>query len=414
MVAGGVLSWLVLLPLLSLLGQVITVPLPPIHPSMASNPATGAPYLLAEMSPGQIWSAYIRYIGAGAVLAAGVLTLARTLPTIVTSARSSLAAVGHASPGATVRTDRDVSMPTVLIGAVALALLLVLTPALPTYGNLVAAALVLVFGFFFSTVSARICGLIGSSSNPVSGMTIATLILTCVLFVALGWTGDIYSPIALSVGAIVCIAAANAGNTSQDLKTGFLLGATPFHQQMGLVIGVVVSAAATGWAMLYLHQIFGIGSEDFAAPQATLMSTIITGLPIRTFPGGWCSWASSCRLPWSSAASTPCRSRSVPTCPSRQRHPSSREGWSARSSSGKAAAGPVWMQEPCSARVSLQVARSAASSSPCSSAAAASALFRGLANSCPGSTTSRPSRTWQPASSSWRSPACSHVPQDGR
>jgi len=286
MVAGGVLSWLVLLPLLSLLGQVMTVPLPPIHPDLASNPATGTPYLLSEMSPGQIWSAYIRYIGAGAVLASGVLTLIRTLPAIAASARSSLAAVGRVDAGTPIRTERDVPTLIVAAGAMLLALLLALTPALPTYGNLVVATLVLVFGFFFSTVSARICGLIGSSSNPVSGMTIATLILTCVLFVALGWTGDAYSPIALSVGAIVCIAAANAGNTSQDLKTGFLLGATPFHQQIGLVIGVIVSAAATGWAMLYLHQVFGIGSQDFSAPQATLMSTIITGLLNQDLPWG--------------------------------------------------------------------------------------------------------------------------------
>ena len=150
-------------------------------------------------------------------------------------------------------------------------------PTLPTQGNIVAAILILVFGFFFATVSSRITGLIGSSSNPISGMTIATLILTCVLFVALGWTGDIYSPIALCVGAIVCIAAANAGTTSQDLKTGYIVGATPLYQQLGLIIGVLTSGLIIGLTTLYMHRVFGIGSESVPAPQATLMSTIITG-----------------------------------------------------------------------------------------------------------------------------------------
>ena len=159
-------------------------------------------------------------------------------------------------------------------------------PGLPTQGNVLAALLVLAFGFFFATVSSRITGLIGSSSNPISGMTIATLILTCLLFVALGWTGDIYSPIALTVGAIVCIAAANAGATSQDLKTGYIIGATPVYQQLGLIIGVVVSAFVIGMTTIYLHQVFGIGSKDIAAPQATLMATIINGLLSQNLPWG--------------------------------------------------------------------------------------------------------------------------------
>jgi putative OPT family oligopeptide transporter len=157
---------------------------------------------------------------------------------------------------------------------------------LPTQGNVLAAILILVFGFFFATVSSRICGLIGSSSNPISGMTIATLILTCIIFVGLGWTGDAYAPIALCVGAIVCIAAANAGNTSQDLKTGYIVGATPLYQQFGLIIGVVVSAFVVGGTTLYMHQVFGIGSEKVAAPQATLMATIIQGLLNQNLPWG--------------------------------------------------------------------------------------------------------------------------------
>jgi putative OPT family oligopeptide transporter len=287
MVAGGVLSWLVFLPLLSILGSFITEPFPPIHPSMANNPATGRPFLISEMSPGQLWSAYIRYIGAGAVLAAGIITLVRTIPTIVSSARGSLKGLSSAGSGAAqVRTERDIPMIVVLGGSLLLALFLVAMPTLPTQGNVLAAILILIFGFFFATVSSRICGLIGSSSNPISGMTIATLILTCVIFVALGWTGDAYAPVALCVGAIVCIAAANAGNTSQDLKTGFIVGATPLYQQFGLVIGVVVSAFVVGATTLYMHNVFGIGSEAVAAPQATLMATIIQGLLNQNLPWG--------------------------------------------------------------------------------------------------------------------------------
>ncbi len=146
--------------------------------------------------------------------------------------------------------------------------------------------LIVLFGFFFATVSSRITGLIGSSSNPISGMTIATLIITCVIFVALGWTGDAYGPVALSVGAIVCIAAANAGNTSQDLKTGYIVGATPIYQQMGLAIGVVTSSFVIGMTVLYMHRVFGIGSADVAAPQATLMATLIKGLLSQNLPWG--------------------------------------------------------------------------------------------------------------------------------
>jgi putative OPT family oligopeptide transporter len=287
MVAGGVLSWLVLLPLLSILGAAIPTPFPPIHPGMRVNPDTGAPFLISEMSPSQIWSAYIRYIGAGAVLAAGLITLARTIPTIIASFRESMKdlAAGGASGGRT-RTERDIPMWIVLGGSLLLALFLAVGPRLPTQGNLLAAVLVVVFGFFFVTVSSRIVGLIGSSSNPVSGMTIATLILTCLIFVGLGWTGDYYEPIALAVGAVVCIAAANGGATSQDLKTGYIVGATPVYQQIGLVIGVLASTFVIGMTTLYLHEVFTIGSPAIAAPQATLMATIIEGLLGRDLPWG--------------------------------------------------------------------------------------------------------------------------------
>lgn len=286
MFAGGVLSWLVLLPLMSIFGAAITTPFPPITPAIAHNPATGLPFLISEMSPGQIWSAYIRYTGAGAVLAAGLITLARTLPTIWSSAREGLKGFSTASSAGTLRTERDIPMTVVLAGSLLLAIFLVVVPGLATQGNLLVSILVVVFGFFFATVSSRITGLIGTSSNPISGMTIATLIITCLIFVGLGWTGNAYAPIALCVGAIVCIAAANAGNTSQDLKTGYIIGATPLYQQMGLVIGVIASAFVIGLTTLYLHRVFGIGSAAVAAPQATLMATIIQGLLSQELPWG--------------------------------------------------------------------------------------------------------------------------------
>jgi putative OPT family oligopeptide transporter len=277
MFAGGVLSWLVLVPLLSILGQYIPVPFPPV-------PASGLK--LSEMTAGQIWSAYIRYIGAGAVLASGIITLARTIPTMVSSFRESVKGLGAGAAAGIERTDRDLPLGAVLVGSLALAVFLVVVPGMPTWGNPLAAVLTVLFGFFFVSVSSRITGLIGNSSNPISGMTIATLILTCTIFVAIGWTGDGYAPIALGVGAVVCIASAIAGATSQDLKTGFLVGATPRHQQIGLMIGVVVSSLVIGYTTLYLHSVMGIGSQSLPAPQATLMATIIKGLLSQNLPWG--------------------------------------------------------------------------------------------------------------------------------
>jgi putative OPT family oligopeptide transporter len=169
---------------------------------------------------------------------------------------------------------------------VALAIFLAVAPQMPTQGNALASLLVVIFGFFFVTVSSRIVGLIGSSSNPISGMTIATLILTCSIFIAVGWSGEWYSPVALCVGAVVAIAAANAGATSQDLKTGYIVGATPKYQQYGLMIGVVVASLIIGYTTLYLHKVMVIGSDALPAPQATLMSTIIKGLLSRNLPWG--------------------------------------------------------------------------------------------------------------------------------
>jgi len=278
MFAGGVLSWLVLLPLLSILGRYMTVPFPPV-------PASGL--RIDQMSAQQLWSAYIRYTGAGAVLASGLITLARTIPTIVASFRDSVKDFGGGKSAVQQsRTERDIPMIVVLGGSLALAIFLAVAPRMPTNGNFLASILIVIFGFFFVTVSSRITGLIGSSSNPISGMTIATLILTCTIFVALGWTGDMYSPVALCVGAVICIAAANAGATSQDLKTGFIVGATPLYQQIGLVIGVVTSSLVIGMTTLYLHSVMTIGSQSLPAPQATLMSTIIKGLLSQNLPWG--------------------------------------------------------------------------------------------------------------------------------
>lgn len=278
MFAGGVLSWLVLLPLLSYLGNFMPNPLPPV-------PASGL--RIDQMSAQQIWSGYIRYTGAGAVLAAGIITLIRTIPTIVSSFRDSMKDLGSgASASSKIRTERDIPISVVGIGSIVMALVLALAPGMPTQGNFLVAILIIVFGFFFVTVSSRITGLIGTSSNPISGMTIATLILTCSIFVALGWTGDAYGPVAICVGAIVCIAAAQAGGTSQDLKTGYIVGATPIYQQIGLVIGVLTSALVIGFTTLYLHDVMGIGSTSLPAPQATLMATIIKGLLSQNLPWG--------------------------------------------------------------------------------------------------------------------------------
>ena len=278
MFAGGVLSWLVLLPLLSILGRYMTVPFPPV-------PASGL--RIDQMSAGQLWSAYIRYTGAGAVLASGIITLARTIPTIVSSFRDSVKDFSAGGGGAKqTRTERDIPMIVVLVGSLALAVFLAIAPKMPTQGNFLAAILIVIFGFFFVTVSSRITGLIGSSSNPISGMTIATLILTCTIFVALGWTGDYYAPVALCVGAVICIAAAQAGGTSQDLKTGYIVGATPLYQQIGLIIGVIASALVIGLTTLYLHRVMVIGSGALPAPQATLMATIIKGLLSQNLPWG--------------------------------------------------------------------------------------------------------------------------------
>ena len=284
MVAGGVLSWLVLIPLITLIGEGLTVPFAPETVK-----------LISDMSPDEIWSKYIRYIGAGAVTFGGIITLIKSLPTIINAFRDSLKDFklqGKSNDrGASVpRTEKDLPLYFVLIGSGVLLVLMMVLPNLPT--NFFSALLILVFGFFFVTVSSRIVGLIGSSSNPVSGMTIATLMATALIFLGIGWTDSAYQSVALVVGSMVCIAAANAGATSQDLKTGYLLGATPWRQQIGLLIGVLASVVAIGFTLLLLERTLGIGEATAAhpnplpAPQATLMATVIKGLLDQQLPWG--------------------------------------------------------------------------------------------------------------------------------
>ncbi|MCY2960659.1 MAG: oligopeptide transporter, OPT family [Planctomycetota bacterium] len=292
MVSGAILSWIVLIPLLTLL--VADADVAADLERLGRSPE----WIAAASGPRKFYEAYVRYIGAGAVTMAGIITLVRTAPTILRAVKESMASMrARGTAGAAVlRTDRDIPMPVVAIGAILLVGVIVVLPILPGSfgGKVVMALLMLVFGFLFVTVSSRIVGIIGSSSNPISGMTIATLLGTALVFVAMGMNGDAYQPVALSVGAIVCIAAANAGATSQDLKTGFLVGATPIRQQIGLVIGVLVSVLAIGWTLQILDSgmapagmAHGIGTDKLPAPQATLMATVIKGVLSQNLPWGY-------------------------------------------------------------------------------------------------------------------------------
>jgi putative OPT family oligopeptide transporter len=252
--SGGLFSWFVMMPAIKFFGSAVPTP---IYPS---------PIPIAAMSSQQLWQFYIRYIGAGAVAAAGLITLMRTFPTIVAALRAGAADFQKSRDGseqaAVGRTSEDLPTTVVLVGSflIAVAMWAFLTfmpiPGAPTgaFANLVAALLVVVFGFLFVTVSSRICGLIGTSSNPISGMTIATLMATCALFLVVGWTAAPYGALALMIGGSVCIAAANGGNTSQDLKTGFLVGATPRAQQLSLFAGVLASCFAIGATLIGMNK----------------------------------------------------------------------------------------------------------------------------------------------------------------
>ena len=238
MCAGGVLAYLLLIPLIKFFGDALTLPIAP------------AARLIRDMSPGDIRSAYILYIGAGAVATGGLISLARALPSLWRSLRDGLRRTEQLRNAP--RTEQDIPLRWVLIGCGAV--LVAITLAAPLHMNIVGALLILAFGFLFVTVSSRLTGEIGQSSNPVSGMTIATLLFTCLIFLLIGWTGGTYYVTALSVGAIVCIASSNAGATSQDLKTGFLVGSTPRLQQIAILLGALASALALGPVLLKLNE----------------------------------------------------------------------------------------------------------------------------------------------------------------
>lgn len=292
LVAGGVMSAFVLIPLLASLvpADVIFDQINKLGLKPAKFGWDAATHTFANPSEA-IYRAYIRQIGAGAVAAGGFITLIKTIPTIISSFKESIGGVKNAGGDASVaRTEKDLNIKWVLYGSLALVAIVAILPMIPGQGivsKLLLGVLIVIFGAFFVTVSSRIVGLIGSSNNPISGMTIATIMATCLVFLGVGWSGKAYEPMALVVGGMICVAAANAGATSQDLKTGYIVGATPRYQQLALFVGAIVSAIVVGFTIKYMdtptsklaaqgiqHAI----GEEYAAPQATLMATLIKGI----------------------------------------------------------------------------------------------------------------------------------------
>jgi OPT family oligopeptide transporter len=297
LLAGSVLSWLVLQPLLASLVDPVHIAMQQVKLGYLKNIQTGGGYggwdpitqTFADPASA-IYRSYVRLIGAGAVAMGGFITLIKTIPTIVSSFKESIGSVKGPGGDSRIRTERDLSMKVVLFGSIGLVILIAMLSIIPGdsfFQRLLIGVLIVVFGAFFVTVSSRIVGLIGNSNNPISGMTIATVMSTCLIFLAVGWSGKVYEPMALVVGGMVCIAAANAGATSQDLKTGYLVGATPKYQQLALFVGVIVSAIAIGFTVKTLdtpsaelaakgiHHAIG---SVYNAPQATLMATLIKGI----------------------------------------------------------------------------------------------------------------------------------------
>lgn len=281
MVGGGLLSWLVLIPAIAIWGADRTIPL---YPETLKT--------ITEMDPIDIWNRYIRYIGAGAVATAGVITLIKSIPTMIASFKIGLQQLQARMENAGIkipRTGQDLSLKTVGIGVAILAIGMASVPyvfgPITSFGmRLAGAVCVVIFAFFFVTVSSRIVGLVGVTSNPTSGMTIATLIGTSTIFLLMGWTGDVGKAAAITVGCVVAIAASIAGDTSQDLKTGFLLGATPKRQQRGELLGVITSATFVCLAVILLDKAYGFGGEELPAPQATLMRLVIEGIFDKELP----------------------------------------------------------------------------------------------------------------------------------
>ena len=261
MLAGGVVGWLALMPLISLFGAESVI-----------YPGTIA---ISEMGAWDIWSNYIKYIGAGAVLAGGVLSLIKSFPLIIRTFQEAVRGL-RIKEESTVRTEKDLSIGVVVLGIVAIAVCIWLFPAIPV--NLISTIIIVVFGFFFATVSSRMVGLVGSSNNPVSGMAIATLLISTIILRRMGNVGVEGMVAAITIGTIICIITAMAGDTSQDLKTGYLVGATPVKQQIGELIGSLAAAVVIGGILYLLNAAWGYGSTQLPAPQASLMKMVVEGV----------------------------------------------------------------------------------------------------------------------------------------
>ncbi len=266
MFAGGVLSWLVLIPLIVLFGADIIL-YPGTEPISEIFAAGGA---------SAIWSSYIRYIGAGALAAGGIISLIKSLPLIVKTFTGAVKSMKGAGVSSKERTAQDINLKIVIIAILVLTLIVWLVPAIPV--SLLGAFIIVIFGFFFATVSSRMVGLVGSSNNPVSGMAIATLLIATLILKVTGAEGIAGMSSAIAIGSVICIVSAIAGDTSQDLKTGYILGATPKKQQIGELVGVIAAALAIGGTLYLLDSAWGFGSDQLAAPQATLMKLIIEGV----------------------------------------------------------------------------------------------------------------------------------------
>ncbi|WP_164668062.1 OPT family oligopeptide transporter [Virgibacillus doumboii] len=264
MFAGGVLGWLGIIPLISFIGDVTTTP---IYPGEIP---------ISEMGFHQIWDNYLRYIGAGAVAFGGIMGLVKTLPTIVSSFKGSVQGFSAAGDGNDLRTDEDLPMTLIVVLTVVFMGILLFWPTISI--GIVGAVLLFIFGFFFVTVSSRIVGIVGSSSNPVSGMTIGALIFISLVLTAIGQTGQAGATTAIIIGSVVCIAAAIAGDTSQDLKTGYIVGATPKWQQIAQLYGVLITSIIIGFILILLDNAYGFGSTELPAPQAVLMSMVVDGI----------------------------------------------------------------------------------------------------------------------------------------
>ena len=268
MFVGSLIGWMVIIPLICLFGPDTW-----LYPA---DVGTTIADLYAAGGAAKIWSTYVKYIGAGAIATGGIISLIKSLPLIITTFRDSIKSMKGGKNTNTARTAQDLPMQMILFGIVAMILIIWVVPAIPV--TLLGAAIIVVFGFFFATVSSRMVGLVGSSNNPVSGMAIATLLIATMSIKASGKTGIDGMTAAIAIGSVICIVAAIAGDTSQDLKTGYLLGATPKKQQMGEIIGVVVSGLAIGGVLYLLNAAWGYGGAEVPAPQATLMKMIVEGI----------------------------------------------------------------------------------------------------------------------------------------